>query len=62
MSKINNPSQSDDSNNPSLSRSVTTKPPIKDLPKLEVVKIIAPKPPDAVQDLGSKAVEVKNTS
>jgi hypothetical protein len=61
MSKINNPSQSDDSNNPSLSRSVTTKPPIKDLPKLEVVKIIAPKPPDAVQDLGSKAVEVKKS-
>ncbi|MFZ4554804.1 MAG: hypothetical protein ACOYN8_00305 [Pseudanabaena sp.] len=58
MSKISNPSQSDDSNNPSLSRSVTTKPPIKDLPKLEVVKVIAPKPPDAVQNLDSKAAEV----
>jgi len=61
MSKITNPSQSDDSNNPSSSRSVTTKPPIKDLPKLEVVKVIAPKPPDAVQNLDSKAVEVKKT-
>ena len=58
MSKISNLSQSDDSINPSLSRSVTTKPPIKDLPKLEVVKVIAPKPPDAVQNLDSKAAEV----
>ncbi len=61
MSKISNPSQSDDSNNPSLPRSVTTKPPIKDLPKLEVVKVIAPKPPDAVQNLDDKAVEPKKS-
>ena len=61
MSKISNPSQSDDSQNPSLSRSFTTKPPIKDLPKLEVVKVIAPKPPDAVQNLDSQAVEVKKS-
>jgi len=61
MSKISNLSQSDDSINPSLSRSVTTKPPIKDLPKLEVVKVIAPKPPDAVQNLDSLAVEVKKS-
>jgi|GEM_PF-114144 len=61
MSKISNPSQSDDSNNASLSRSVTTKPPIKDLPKLEVVKVIAPKPPDAVQNLEDKATEIKKS-
>ena len=46
MSKINNSSQSDDSNS-QLPRSVTTKPPIKDLPKLEVVKVIAPKTPES---------------
>jgi hypothetical protein len=61
MSKITNPSQPDDSNNPSSSRSVTTKPPIKDLPKLEVVKVIAPKPPEAIQNLDDKAVEVKKS-
>ena len=61
MSKITNPSQPDDSNNPSSSRSVTTKPPIKDLPKLEVVKVIAPKPPETIQNLDDKAVEVKKS-
>jgi len=49
MSKINKPSQSDDSNSKPLPRSVTPKPPIKDLPKLEVVKVIAPKSAEAIQ-------------
>jgi hypothetical protein len=48
MSKINKSSQSDDSNS-KLPRSVTPKPPIKDLPKLEVVKVIAPKSPESTQ-------------
>jgi hypothetical protein len=48
MSKINKSSQSDDSNS-KLPRSVTPKPPIKDLPKLEVVKVIAPKAPESTQ-------------
>lgn len=48
MSKINKSSQSDDSNS-KLPKSVTPKPPIKDLPKLEVLKVIAPKPLDANQ-------------
>lgn len=43
MSKINTPSQPDDSNSKFLAKSVTPKPPIKDLPKLEVLKVIAPK-------------------
>lgn len=46
MSKINKSSQSDDSNSKSP-KSVTPKPPIKDLPKLEVVKVIAPKSPES---------------
>ena len=45
MNKINKTSQSDDSNS-KLPKSVTPKPPIKDLPKLEVVKVIAPKAPE----------------
>lgn len=50
MSKITKLSQSDDSNNNHFPiSSVTPKPPIKDLPKLEVVKVIAPKPPDSIQ-------------
>lgn len=49
MSKINKPSQPDDSNSKLLSRSVTPKPPIKDLPKLEVVKVIAPKSSETTQ-------------
>jgi hypothetical protein len=49
MSKINKPSQSDDSNSKHLPRSVTPKPPIKDLPKLEVVKVIAPKSLESTQ-------------
>ncbi len=49
MSKINKPSQSDDSNSKLLPKSVTPKPPIKDLPKLEVVKVIAPKSPESIQ-------------
>ncbi len=46
MSKINKPSQSDDANSKLVPRSVTPKPPIKDLPKLEVLKVIAPKSPE----------------
>ena len=49
MSKINKPSQSDDANSKNLPKSVTPKPPIKDLPKLEVVKVIAPKSPESQQ-------------
>jgi len=55
MSKINKSSQSDDSNS-KLPRSVTPKPPIKDLPKLEVVKVIAPKAPEANQPEEQKLV------
>ncbi len=47
MSKINQTSQTDDSNSKALSS--TPKPPIKDLPKLEVVKVIAPKSLEAIQ-------------
>lgn len=61
MSKISKPSQSDDSNSISLPRSVTTKPPIKDLPKLEVVKVIAPKSPDSEQPLEDKAMDMKKS-
>lgn len=47
MSKINKSSPSNDSDGKILPRSVTPKPPIKDLPKLEVVKVIAPKSPES---------------
>ena len=47
MSKINQTSQLDDSNSKTLSN--TPKPPIKDLPKLEVVKVIAPKSLESIQ-------------
>ena len=49
MSKINKPNESEDSNNKLLQTSVTPKPPIKDLPKLEVIKVIAPKYSDSSQ-------------
>jgi hypothetical protein len=49
MSKISKSSQADDSSSKLLPRSVTPKPPIKDLPKLEVVKVIAPKSPESIQ-------------
>lgn len=57
MSKINKPSQSDDSNSKPLPRSVTPKPPIKDLPKLEVVKVIAPKSAEIPQAEDIKVVK-----
>jgi len=57
MSKINKPSQSDDSNSKPLPRSVTPKPPIKDLPKLEVVKVIAPKSAETVPAEETKVVK-----
>ncbi len=47
MSKINQTSQADGSNSKTLSN--TPKPPIKDLPKLEVVKVIAPKSLESIQ-------------
>ncbi len=47
MSKINQTSQPDDSNSKTLSN--TPKPPIKDLPKLEVIKVIAPKSLESIQ-------------
>ncbi len=56
MTKINKSSQSDDSTS-QLPRSVTTKPPIKDLPKLEVVKVIAPKAPDAAPSEEHKSLQ-----
>ncbi len=55
MSKITKSSQSDDTNNRPLSTSVPPKPPIKDLPKLEVIKVIAPKSPDTLQSEASNA-------
>ena len=58
MSKINKSSQSDDSDN-KVPKSVTPKPPLKDLPKLEVVKVIAPKPPEIIQIEAQKLVEQK---
>ncbi|BBC25702.1 hypothetical protein [Pseudanabaena sp. ABRG5-3] len=57
MSKINKPSQSDDSNSKLLPRSVTPKPPIKDLPKLEVVKVIAPKSAESIEPEDQKLVQ-----
>ena len=56
MSKINKPSQSDDASSKLTSRSVTPKPPIKDLPKLEVLKVIAPKSPEPDQPEEQKPV------
>jgi len=56
MSKINNSSPSDDSTS-QLSKSVIPKPPIKDLPKLEVVKVIAPKAPESTQPEEQKLVQ-----
>ena len=56
MSKINNSSPSDDSTS-KLSKSVIPKPPIKDLPKLEVVKVIAPKAPESIQPEEQKSVQ-----
>ena len=58
MSKITKSSQSDDSNNQFLPISVPPKPPIKDLPKLEVIKVIAPKSPDTVQSEETKVLQV----
>ncbi|WP_055074368.1 hypothetical protein [Pseudanabaena sp. 'Roaring Creek'] len=58
MSKTNKSSQSDDSSIKSP-KSVTPKPPIKDLPKLEVVKVIAPKAPDSNQPEEIKSVPQK---
>lgn len=57
MSKINKPSQSDDSNSKPLAKSVTPKPPIKDLPKLEVLKVIAPKSPESTLPEDQKSVQ-----
>jgi hypothetical protein len=48
MSKVNNLNQSDESISKNA-QSVPPKSPLKDLPKLEVIKVIAPKPPDAPQ-------------
>lgn len=59
MSKISKSSQSDDSNSKLLSKSVPPKPPIKDLPKLEVVKVIAPKSLEAIQAEEQKLMEQK---
>lgn len=66
MSKINKSSQSDDSNS-KLPKSVTPKPPIKDLPKLEVVKVIAPKSPEStlpeeLESIQQSEVPVKSVS
>ncbi|MCY7332887.1 MAG: hypothetical protein LH649_09560, partial [Pseudanabaena sp. CAN_BIN31] len=58
MSKINKPSQSDDSNS-KLPKSVISQPPTKDLPKLEVVKVIAPKAPESTQLEEQKLVSQK---
>ncbi len=58
MSKINKPSQSDDSNS-KLPKSVIFQPPTKDLPKLEVVKVIAPKAPESTQLEEQKLVSQK---
>ncbi|MBD2175384.1 hypothetical protein H6F42_00460 [Pseudanabaena sp. FACHB-1998] len=58
MSKINQPIQSDDSNSKPLTRSVTPKPPIKDLPKLEVVKVIAPKSAETIQAEEMKVAKI----
>ena len=58
MSKINKTSQSDDST-PKIPKSSTTKPPIKDLPKLEVVKVIAPKTPEAIEAEAQKLAQQK---
>ena len=57
MSKITKSSQSDNANSRALSTSVPPKPPIKDLPKLEVVKVIAPKAPDALQSEEPKVLQ-----
>ena len=57
MSKINKSSQSDNLNNTLLPTSVTPKPPIKDLPKLELVKVIAPKSPESTQPEEQKSVQ-----
>ncbi|PZO39186.1 MAG: hypothetical protein DCF19_14520 [Pseudanabaena frigida] len=57
MSKINKQSQSDDSNSKLPPKAVTPKPPIKDLPKLEVVKVIAPKSPESTQTEEQKLVQ-----
>ncbi len=57
MSKINKTSQSDDLNSKILAKSVTPKPPIKDLPKLEVLKVIAPKAPESTLPEDQKSVQ-----
>lgn len=55
MSKINKSSQSNDSNS-KVSKSVTPKPPNKDLPKLEVLKVIAPKSSEPTESEDAKSV------
>jgi hypothetical protein len=58
MSKIKKSNQSDDSDN-KVPKSISPKPPLKDLPKLEVVKVIAPKPPEVIQSEAQKSVQQK---
>lgn len=57
MSTINKSSQSDNLSNTLLPTSITPKPPIKDLPKLEVIKVIAPKSPESTQSEEQKLVQ-----
>jgi len=50
MSKVSKSSLSDDSSSKSLAKSTASKSPAKDSPKLEVLKVIAPKSTEDIQE------------